>query len=241
MRIKILSDLHLEIQRDQGKHFISALSTNNCDVLVIAGDLHVGFESIKKSLQLFSSHFKNQKIVYVAGNHEYYNRDKISELDQELQEIQIENVSILNNSIAQIDGVNFLGSTLWFPFHHDNGSKSWSLNDFFSIRDFEEDVYKKNEQCINFLKQNIKSDSIVVTHHLPSQQCVAPFYKNSPLNCFFVCEVDELIKKAKVWIHGHTHSSINIKIGDASVICNPFGYLGHDLNPKFNPDCIIEV
>jgi Icc-related predicted phosphoesterase len=241
MRVKILSDLHFENHRDQGKDFISKLPKKNCDVVVIAGDLHVGFENIKNALQLFSSHFKNQKIVYTPGNHEYYNRDKISELDEQLKEIQIENVYILNNSLVQIDELIFLGSTLWFPFHHDNGEKSENLNDFFSILDFEEEVYKKNKECVNFLKQNIDSGSIVVTHHLPSYKCVASEYKHSILNCFFVCEVEELIKKAKVWIHGHTHSSINIKIGNTPVICNPFGYPGCDINPKFNTDCVIEV
>jgi hypothetical protein len=67
---------------------------------------------------------------------------------------------------------------------------------------------------------------VVVTHHLPSQRCVAPQWAGHPLNPFFVCELDALIQERRpaIWIHGHTHDSVDVRVGETRILCNPFGY-----------------
>lgn len=81
---------------------------------------------------------------------------------------------------------------------------------------------------------------------------VAPEYKGSALNPFFVCDVEHVIRRnrPKLWIHGHTHTScdywIDHPVGHVGsqttrVVCNPFGYARHEENPKFNPGLFIET
>ena len=70
---------------------------------------------------------------------------------------------------------------------------------------------------------------VVVTHHLPSEGSVHPRFAESELNAAFASHIDETVKLADLWIHGHTHDSCDYTIGgrgsqDAMVVCNPRGY-----------------
>jgi hypothetical protein len=44
-----------------------------------------------------------------------------------------------------------------------------------------------------------------------------------------------------LWVHGHTHDSLDYRIGDTRIICNPFGYLHHEENPKFQRDLVVDM
>lgn len=100
------------------------------------------------------------------------------------------------------------------------------------IKDFRNQVYKKNTESIEFLKRELLSGDIVLTHHLPSYRSVPQRYKTSPLNGFFVCDLEGLIleRKPSLWVHGHTHDSLDYHLGNTRIVCNPYGYLNHELN-----------
>ncbi len=55
--------------------------------------------------------------------------------------------------------------------------------------------------------------------------------------------MDELILKRQpaLWVHGHTHDSADYHLGSTHVVCNPFGYLGHELNDRWSSGKNIEV
>ena len=79
----------------------------------------------------------------------------------------------------------------------------------------------------------------------PSYKSVVKKYKNDKTNCFFVCEMDEVIERTKpsLWIAGHMHSAIDYKLYKTRVIHNPRGYMlkmGLE-NPLFNPNLIIDT
>lgn len=238
MKIQILSDLHLEFHKDQGVSFINSLN-DNCDVLILAGDI-TSYSLLKLTLNRFCNKFKD--VVYVLGNHEYYYSDK-SEVNSIMMEACEEksNLHWLNNSIKSIDGVRFVGNTMWFK--EDPLAPFNLMHDFSKIRDLSNWVYKENNETLNFLRKEILPGDVVVTHHLPSYKSVDPFYKNSRLNSFFVCDVEDIIadKSPKLWIHGHTHSSLDYTIEDTRILCNPFGYLNYELNPKFKDELIVEL
>lgn len=62
---------------------------------------------------------------------------------------------------------------------------------------------------------------------------VHPRYKDDIVSAAFASCCENLVEQANVWIHGHTHCSVDTKIGDAPdfgrVICNPRGYRIADL------------
>lgn len=83
----------------------------------------------------------------------------------------------------------------------------------------------------------------MVTHHLPSKQSIKPCFEGDPLNRFFLCDVDDLIERGgpALWVHGHTHSSIDARVGGTRIVCNPLGYPNWYVNSDFDEKLIVEV
>ena len=38
--------------------------------------------------------------------------------------------------------------------------------------------------------------------------------------------------RIKLWIHGHVHNSFDYNIGQCHIICEPYGYFGHEQKIK---------
>jgi Icc-related predicted phosphoesterase len=218
--VLILSDLHLEFHKDEGSEFIRSLDPD-VDVLVLAGDICAGGQ-IPKTIGALCQRFKN--VIYIHGNHEFYNYTRKQVLDKTEQACK-ENTNLywLDNSTAEISGVRFLGTPLWFK--NAPTAPKYALNDFYKIREYETWVYEENKKAVEFLATS-KPGDVVVTHHLPSRKSVPPEYKNSSLNAFFVCDVENVIMDCQpaLWCHGHSHTRSEYFIGKTKVICNPMGY-----------------
>lgn len=228
-KIKIYSDLHFEFHRDCGKEFISKLKHKDPEVVILAGDICVMNTKSEQGLHYLSEHFPNSQLLWVLGNHEcYYNlmNEAYARADQLTD--QIENLTLLENSHVTINGQRYIGSTLWFPYNKDNELYASALTDFRVIFDFEDYVYARASNSAKWLARNIKSDDIVITHHLPAKECVHPFYHGSQLNRFFLHDIGSTILKhqPKLWAYGHTHIKRKTKINDTTLICNATGYPG---------------
>jgi len=242
MKIRLLSDLHFEFHKDAGKSFVESLDPTGCDVLVVAGDLCDQKTGIIQSISLLCKRFK--RVVYVNGNHELYGSDR-GKLHTALRTAQDRNPNLtcLQNDVAIIDGKRFLGTTLWFPKTRLAALQAATWSDFLSIRGFSKWVYEENAKAVQFLRRELREGDIVVTHYLPTFRSVHPRFAAVSSNCFYVCDLEELIVEAKptLWMHGHTHLSMDVQIGPTRILNNPFGYVGHDMNPKFDENLTIEV
>ena len=240
MKLQILSDLHVEFHRDQGKSFINSLDPSGVDVLLLPGDII----TLRNIDPLYRICDKYKKVIYIAGNHELYDLS-VEEGLEIFNSLSHPNLITLNNSLVEIDGQKFLGSTLWFNEEDvkRHGTQESFLNDFYKIEGFKPWVYETHLESAKWLKDNCRSGDVVLTHHLMSYRCIAPEYKMSAHNCFFASNQDEIIlhQKPKLVVSGHTHSSIDTVIGETRYIINPFGYAGHDENPNFNDKLVIEI
>lgn len=220
-----LSDIHLEHVAGQELQYLSYLlsSCKEFDVCVLAGDIAYPSQ-LNKVFDFLSKKFKH--VIYVYGNHEYWENGLVS-VDPP------DNIHVLNNSAITIDGQRYIGSTLWFPFDPLNQLFEKNMPDF-NIPDFRSWIYIFASECAAYLKENMQPGDIVVTHHLPSYRCVDKIFQGSQLNRFFVhpMENEILDSNPKLWIHGHTHHSLDITIDDTRVVCNPVGYPG-SLNKQF--------
>lgn len=232
MKIRLYSDLHFEFHQDGGRSFLEG-QDSNFDVLVLAGDINTA-RNLKKSFSSLKEVFKNKKIVFVPGNHEYYH-SSFPELQQILVDEQ--EIIILDNSCSVIDGVKFVGTTLWFQHSGSYERGDESLNDFTQINNFRSWVGKKAQDSIKFLDKEIEDNCIVITHHLPHRSAIHPHFAGSYLNKYFVNHLGPLVEDrgAKFWFFGHTHSSIDIMINKTRLICNPFGYHNYATNYDFDP------
>jgi len=234
MKYFVCSDLHLEFHKDKSK-IIDSLPES--DAIILAGDTSVADSSWVGFMPRIAKKYKH--VLLIGGNHDYYHGDQDSmRFMMNHLPLGCQNVHYLEDSTIELDGQRFIASTLWFER---NSGSSCLLNDFNYIRKFTEWVFDVNEYSLNYLSENVREDDVVITHHLPSYQSVARFYKNSDLNGFFVSpSAEQVIKEnqPKLWIHGHTHTNCDYYIGKTRVLCNPYGY------PKehryFRTDLILE-
>lgn len=240
MRIRPISDVHTEFMRDHGQSFIEGLRSDDVDVLVLAGDICLA-EQIPYVLGMFCAKFRH--VVFTAGNHEFYGSTR----EEVLAQIAVASAANLNlhhldKSMVEIDGVRFLGAPLWFG--RTDKPKS-GMNDFRAIKGgFTHWVYKESDEAVEFFDCEMREGDVVVTHHLPSYKSVAKEYAGSSLNVFFVRDIEAILLKHKpaLVIHGHTHASADYQLCPGTrVVCNPFGYLRFEQNPRFDEELVLEV
>jgi Icc-related predicted phosphoesterase len=243
MRLQLLSDLHFEFHRDGGRSFVSSLDPTGIDVLVLAGDIAVA-DGILPALGLLCRRFRDASVVYVHGNHEFYRSDcaSVRAVTERARSVN-PNLVWLDSSAAEVRGVRFLGAPMWFPRTVVDERLRRSMNDFVVIAAFESWVYEENAKAVAFFREHLRPGDIVVTHHVPSQRCVAPRFVGSSLNPFFVCDLTDLIldRQPGFWLHGHSHASTSQQIGATTVLCNPFGYARAELNPEFADRLVVEI
>jgi len=259
MLIRLISDTHLET----GKQIsIPRMQEDGETVLVLAGDIG-SVEEVQELVEELMEHFL--AIVFITGNHEYYDitSDKL-EIDSVFDNMfsKYENAHFLNNTSIVIEGVTFIGSTLWSNITDKlelMGSIKHKLNDFRLIKYYPEDsddgfvkavtpeeMGRWNTDSIKYLEEIIprtKGEIVVVTHFSPSIESTHMKYFGDLLNPYFHNRLEPLLNSNKLtWLHGHTHSSCNYSIGESRVYCNPWGY--YDIyveNPDFEPYLRIEI
>ena len=157
------------------------------------------------------------------------------------------NLHVLQGDTVVIAGQRFVGATLWFTQRDDPYQEMWQqrLNDFHKIGgDFESWVYEQALKDAGYLHDQVEEGDVVVTHHIPSSRGVALRWQSSieDFGRFFVHPLPEsLIKKSKVWCHGHGHDSVQSADENHLLIANPFGYLNYEENPEFDDRLLIEV
>ncbi len=247
MNLHVLSDLHTEFAN------FSAPNTG-ADVVILAGDIGVGLGGIEWA----ASQFPKVPVIYVPGNHEYYGHDVA--LIDELIKQSMPNIHVLDNDMIVLDGVRFLGCTLWTDFKLYGEGEAWfarqrakqSIEDFVSIKSGKrlftpEDSVELHEVSrtwiVDELERNFEGPTVVVTHHLPASTSVAKRYANDSLNPAFASRLENLIEKyhLELWIHGHTHVPCDYELFDTRIVCNPRGYPGESRNTDFQKDLLVTV
>jgi Icc-related predicted phosphoesterase len=247
VKLHVLSDLHTEFAE------FSPPDTG-ADVVILAGDIGVGLGGIEWA----AGHFPNHPVIYVPGNHEYYGQDIT--FIEELVKQSPENIHVLNNDTIVLNGVRFLGSTLWTDFRLHGESESWFarqrakrfMEDFSSIknggRTFTPEISvglhdASRAWIASHLDTHFDGPSIVVTHHLPAAMSVAKRYANDPMNPAFASRLEDIIERYQpdLWIHGHTHEPCDYELFGTRVVCNPRGYPREKRDSTFDPGLVVEI
>lgn len=134
MKIKIVSDLHLEFSD------INIKNDEGADLLILSGDIMVAhdlYEHPETSYNMYSSvnladlgrrqqcalrfrdflkrvSFQFPHVIYVAGNHEFYHFRWFQTLEVLREECaKFSNVYFLENDVKVLDDITFIGATLW--------------------------------------------------------------------------------------------------------------------------------
>lgn len=266
MRIKQMSDLHLEFDAD-----FFPENKESADILMLNGDICIAqyFEKGENSpyshkadlARHFFERVSNEydHILYVPGNHEHY-RGYIDRTDNILIEelSQFSNIHYLNESSWEFGGFTFLGATLWTNMNNNSPITEQYLmggmNDF-RIVQWKKDGYGGkfrpsdaaaiHRRTLKFFDEASadKDNVIIMSHHAPSFKSVHPKYHNDThMNYGYYSDLDEFIldrPQIKLWTHGHMHDCFSYNIGTTKILCNPRGY--HNENKFFKIDQVIEL
>ena len=230
-------------------------------VLLLAGDIHTGMKA-QPWIELMTKQFKH--VVYILGNHEFYGNEWYKVKDY-WANVDIPNFTFLDDDVLYLDGVRIIGGTLWTGIRDqtdDYGFTVWNgkmrMTDYHATKINHkrtgqyrklnpQDTVNAHGDTLDYIKavlgQKYDGKTIVMTHHLPHNDCVQPQWKGSELNAFFVTDLDYVIDNfdIDVWVHGHTHDNVDINVHGTRIVCNPMGYHGVQLNKDFNEDLTFNV
>lgn len=181
----VLSDLHLERVQDKKRNLVLNIINNKIElfrknniepIVVLAGDIHkakLSYEWMKNI---------NSKVIYIAGNHEFWDGDYYETIDY-LKNNEPSNVKFLHNDFLVIEDYIFVGATLWTDVGinlnkdifklagirmNDNKfitAKNWyeseknvnRLKEFFSYFNLEETLQHKKWNALIEVEENLKS------------------------------------------------------------------------------------
>jgi predicted phosphodiesterase len=227
MKAQLVSDLHTEFYADALGFLRSLEFAPGLDFLLVPGDVVVpasqGQEMTHAALAYLS--LQARHVIYVAGNHEYYDSTR-EQAESTLGACMQPNFHWLRNTEETIDGVHFFGGVMWFPYNASNPRYESLLNDFRLIRGFKKWVYEENVVFADAARRTVTPGTVVLSHHVPSYRCVHRQFRGDELNRFFVSEMAPLIeeRRPRLWVYGHTHLAHRCQIGGTDVVTNPFGY-----------------
>ena len=259
VKLYVLSDLHLE----DSPFVPPAKTVAAADVIILAGDIHPGANAIRWAAQAFNG----KPTVMVAGNHEYWQGDWSDTLVEMRQVAKECGVHFLENDGVVLEGVRFLGCSLWTDFAYFGAERQKDamqsakgyLPDYDYItmdngREFltPEHTIARHTASLHWLEEELLKEfdgaTVVVTHHFPHKNSCHPAFAASLTTGAYGSRLaEDLLCCADLWIHGHTHHTVNYRIGDSKryvrVMCNPRGvphWDGRHENENFNPHLLVE-
>jgi Icc-related predicted phosphoesterase len=255
MKLWILSDLHLDV--NWRHHLVLPEPHPEHDAVVIAGDICQGIEDGVRFI--VEAGLNAKPALYVAGNHEFYDRDRHAELAAgQAEAAAVPNVHLLERDSVVIGGIEFIGCTLWTDYLYAGAAEQmramqWAgrrLNDHRLIangarRWSPQDCLDEHQASRTWLTARLERRSrhpkVVITHHAPSRRSVQSQFKDDLLTAAFASHLDELVGKAALWVHGHIHAPSDYELGGCRVIANPRGYVGLREDAAFDPALVIGI
>lgn len=256
MKVQIFSDLHLDVGR------VKPISVaKDVDIVIVPGDVCEGaiaaFQALRRIVQT------HVPIVMVLGNHEFYRSFISEELEEAKARAGHFNITLLADSTAIINGVRFVGCTLWTDYRifgdanqaavmatcargmNDHRLIGWQKRPWLRFRP-QEAAFLHNRSR-TFLRETLSNrfdgPSVVVSHHGAHWNSVHPAFREDPLTAAFVSDLSAEIEtyRPSMWVHGHVHCSFDYRIGRdfTRVVCNAHGY--GDENPNFDSNFIVDI
>lgn len=236
MHIQLLSDLHLEVH----PQFVAEPAAC-ADVLVLAGDIG----SYQSSTQVVGENFGLERfsplpqyagwptpVLFVPGNHEYDSQDFDEARARLRQTCDRLGLIWLDRETLVMDGVRFIGTTLWSDF--DAIAMNEGVSDITRLHRLRDKAFRAanfylrktggsrhgepflaepmREECLlcqdwlrEALQQPFDGPTVAVTHFAPSLKSADPRYGLVPGTAGFCNVMDDCLPYADLWLHGHLH------------------------------------
>lgn len=219
MRAHVVNDQHHNIPFND-----YAPRDVDCDLVICAGD--VG-PPLRESLKWLAKHYPSQRKIYVPGNHDYYSAEVKNhpELKTTYERERAEapavaadlGIDLLDNASVEIEGVRFLGSTLWTDFGSapdyltfaDRIRAAMRMNDYRLVkvgkgrggdRLLPRDTINAHKVAVKWLTEQLAQpfdgETVVVTHHAPSEKSLFGGKVGQDLDWCYASNLEHLMMPA---------------------------------------------
>ena len=262
-RLWIFSDLHQD-WADNAWDPAAHAPAGGFDIAVIAGDVH---SPLPKALDWIGDRLPGVATIYGPGNHDFwwdrgddrYTHDDLVARGRDAAARH--GVHLLLDVAVALDGIRFLGGTLWtdlrlgsWSLGHAQKSARLGMNDYKRIRRRRSGQHKYirpadtlalHRATAGFLDAQLAAPSslptVVVTHHAPHPLSLPD--ADFDLRWCYASNLGGLIDRGQpdLWIHGHTHNRSDYRLGKTPIVCNPRGHIEESSSRTFDPSLVIQV
>jgi len=273
MKLQLLSDLHLETDAS-----FAATPAAGADLLVLAGDIG-SYQKRRDGLVMDEPDWGLRRfsplpqhggwptpVLFVPGNHEYDNLDWDEAHADLRRACDRLGIAWLEREKLQIDGVRFIGTTLWsdydalapagtteterlrlrekafraanFYLHKMAGLRGGALFDAAAMREL---ALECQDWLREALAQPHDGPTVVVTHFAPTLHSADPRYGLAPGTAGFCNALDDLLPLTDLWLHGHLHCATDVQVGRCRIVANPLGYARKGEQDDFRPTLTVNV
>lgn len=239
MKLRILSDLHLDHRRDP-EGWLHSLPEVECDAVILAGDVAEA-RTLARHLLMIDKWAGGLPVLFVPGNHDYWGGPEIARTAMEYAEFV---------SRGRIDCLDRGTSLLDHPAERDElplsiaGATGWTKGEPIPADRHiygpytEEWMQQECEDDYEFLLSRVDQEvDVIVTHHLPHPRSCDRRYDSH--KGWLAEHLSYLVGTTKLWVHGHTHTACQYTEGKTLVVCNPAGYPGE--NTGWDPALVIDT
>ena len=261
LSIQYCSDLHVE------QHGSMPPLVRSAPYLALLGDLGE-WEANQAEYQRFVAQCSRVwvGVFLVAGNHEFHGSKTMGTTRAEMRAFcdGLGNVHFLDNSVANVEGVRFLGTTLWS--HVDDAFRAEVerlIPDFSRVTVAGDsgggdprplttrDTNALHQEALRWLEAALadaRRDGVpvvVLSHHAPLDVGTShPKYEvpeNRGVNSAYASDLAALVRwPVRAWLFGHTHHATWLLRGDGVQVCsNPRGSPEERLD--FEPHASVDV
>ena len=274
LRLQLASDLHLERYPD----FVLEADPH-ADVLVLAGDIG----SYQAGSRLPDADFGLgqfsplrpgspwKRVLFVPGNHEFDGIEFADAHPRLRATCERLGITWLDGEVLVIDGVRFVGSTLWSDFaalatrEHGVTAQMAALDKALRAANFylrknstlrggqhllSEDLRELALQSQAWLRkalhQPFDGPTVVVTHFAPTLHSADPRYGLTPGTAGFCNGLNDLLPLADLWLHGHLHCRHDYTVDrpgrpPTRVVCQAMGLIRKGEAQGFDPFKTIDL
>ena len=208
---------------------------------MLAGDIALGTDGVEWAREWADG----RPVLYVAGNHEFYGQALPDLTASCARAAGDSSVRVLENDEVVLDGVRFLGCTLWSDFEFDGPEHrelamrvcERAVTDYRLIRNGEEDrpLRAADTRALHLASRGWLQDSladghdgptVVITHHAPYIHWRPPEVALRLVAGAFVSDLAPAHgrRAAVAWIYGHTHRVADRDVDGTRLVSNPRGY-----------------
>jgi predicted phosphodiesterase len=227
MRLCLLSDLHLDHDADGGAAFLRELEVpSEIDLLVLAGDCYSVARSHRALVDALLQKAADADVILIPGNHDYWRSSPERVAERWRNDFaSYRNVHLaLEPQAFAIRGLDVFAGALWYrePPQH----LQQTFIDYVRIDAPPAWFFAQQALFEERVKAHASASTIVISHHLPTKRSSPLRFHGSPIDHFFLCEMDEVIRtnRPRLWLHGHTHDPCDFVTEHTRVVCNPRGY-----------------